>query len=36
VINPDAADRAGLKINSKLLALAKVVRDRAGVPRGVI
>jgi hypothetical protein len=28
VINPDAADRAGLKISSKLLALAKIVRDR--------
>ena len=27
VINPDAADRAGLKISSKLLALAKIVRD---------
>jgi hypothetical protein len=26
-INPDAADRAGLKIGSKLLALAKIVRD---------
>jgi YfiR/HmsC-like len=26
-INPDAADRAGLKISSKLLALAKIVRD---------
>jgi len=26
VINPDAADRAGLKISSKLLALAKIVR----------
>lgn len=27
VINPDAADRAGLRISSKLLALAKIVRD---------
>jgi hypothetical protein len=27
VINPDAADRAGLKISSKLLALAKIARD---------
>lgn len=27
VINPDAADRAGLKISSKLLALAKIVHD---------
>jgi hypothetical protein len=27
LINPDAADRAGLKISSKLLALAKIVRD---------
>jgi len=27
IINPDAADRAGLKISSKLLALAKIVRD---------
>lgn len=27
VINPDAADRAGLKINSKLLALATIVHD---------
>jgi len=27
MINPDAADRAGLKISSKLLALAKIVRD---------
>jgi hypothetical protein len=27
VINPDAADRAGLKISSKLLALATIVRD---------
>lgn len=27
VINPDAADRAGLKISSKLLALAKIVRE---------
>ena len=26
-INTDAADRAGLKISSKLLALAKIVRD---------
>jgi hypothetical protein len=26
-INPDAAGRAGLKISSKLLALAKIVRD---------
>jgi hypothetical protein len=26
-INPDAADRAGLKISSKLLALATIVRD---------
>jgi len=26
-INPDAVDRAGLKISSKLLALAKIVRD---------
>jgi hypothetical protein len=26
-INPDAADRAGLRISSKLLALAKIVRD---------
>lgn len=27
IINPDAADRAGLKISSKLLALAKIVHD---------
>lgn len=27
VINPEAADRAGLKISSKLLALAKIVHD---------
>jgi hypothetical protein len=27
VINPDAAERAGLKINSKLLALATIVHD---------
>jgi YfiR/HmsC-like len=27
VVNPDAADRAGLKISSKLLALATIVRD---------
>lgn len=27
VINPDAADRAGLKISSKLLALALIVHD---------
>ena len=27
VINPDAASRAGLKVSSKLLALANVVRD---------
>ena len=27
IINPDAAERAGLKISSKLLALAKIVRD---------
>lgn len=27
VINPDAADRAGLKISSKLLALARIVHD---------
>lgn len=27
VINPDAADRANLKISSKLLALAKIVHD---------
>jgi hypothetical protein len=26
-INPDAAQRAGLKISSKLLALASVVRE---------
>lgn len=35
-INPDAAERAGLKISSKLLALAVVVRDsqeRAGEKR---
>jgi uncharacterized protein DUF4154 len=29
VINPDAANRAGLKISSKLLALATIVRDAA-------
>jgi len=27
LINPDAANRAGLKISSKLLSLAKIVRD---------
>ncbi len=27
LINPDAAERAGLKVSSKLLALAKIVRD---------
>jgi hypothetical protein len=27
IINPDAADRAGLKISSKLLALARIVHD---------
>lgn len=27
VINPDAAERAGLKVSSKLLALATIVRD---------
>ena len=27
VINPDAAERAGLKLSSKLLALAKIVHD---------
>ena len=30
-INPDAADRAGLKISSKLLALAKIVRDAPAI-----
>ena len=29
-VNPDAADRARLRISSKLLALAKVVRDGRG------
>ena len=27
-INTDAADRSGLKFSSKLLALAKLVRDQ--------
>jgi hypothetical protein len=27
LINPDAADRAGLKVSSKLLSLARVVHD---------
>jgi hypothetical protein len=27
-INTDAADRAGLKFSSKLLALAKIVHDQ--------
>jgi hypothetical protein len=31
-INPDAADRAGLKISSKLLALASIVHDADRVP----
>jgi hypothetical protein len=26
-INPDAAERAGLRLSSKLLALAKIVHD---------
>jgi len=30
LINTDAADRAGLKFSSKLLALAKIVHDSAG------
>jgi len=34
VINPDAADRAGLKISSKLLALAKIVRVPSRSPAG--
>jgi hypothetical protein len=34
VINPDAADRAGLKISSKLLALAKIVRDSSQATAG--
>ncbi|MEO5741880.1 MAG: YfiR family protein [Vicinamibacterales bacterium] len=29
-VNPDAADRARLKISSRLLSLARVVRDRGG------
>ena len=29
-VNVDAADRAGLKISSKLLSLAKIVRDPSG------
>jgi hypothetical protein len=30
MINPDAAERAGLRLSSKLLALAKIVHDDAG------
>jgi hypothetical protein len=33
-INTDAADRAGLKISSKLLALAKIVRDAPASGKG--
>ena len=33
-INPDAAERAGLRISSKLLSLATIVRDSAGSGKG--
>jgi len=33
-INPDAAERAGLRISSKLLQLAAIVRDEAGTEDG--
>jgi hypothetical protein len=37
IINPDAAERAGLKISSKLLALAKIVHDPGNsVERGAL
>jgi hypothetical protein len=34
LINPDAADRAGLKVSSKLLSLARVVHDSPKNDRG--
>jgi hypothetical protein len=33
-INPDAAERAGLRLSSKLLALAKIVHDASASGRG--
>lgn len=33
-INPDAAERAGLRISSKLLSLATIVHDSAGEGKG--
>jgi uncharacterized protein DUF4154 len=34
MINPDAAERAGLRVSSKLLSLAKIVHDSPGNGRG--
>jgi YfiR/HmsC-like len=33
-INPEAAERAGLRVSSKLLALATIVHDAGGKPKG--